>query len=137
MKMQSVLDTIRYELTRRKISQRSLEREYGWGHGYLSNVLSGRLDLKLKTLFQVLEAFELATSEFFAEIEEREQWEESRKKRKEREAEGGERLVPPGEMDHLFELLARAGDVAKDLRRREVEDEEPTPQPKVEGRGHG
>lgn len=135
MKMESVLDTIRYELTRRKISQRSLEREYGWGHGYLSNVLSGRLDLKLKTLFQVLAAFELTPSEFFAEIEEREQWEESRKKRKAR-GEVDERLVPENEMDRLFELLARAGEVAKDLRQREPEDG-PPPRPKAEGRGHG
>lgn len=136
MEMQSVLDTIRYELTRRKISQRSLEREFGWGHGYLSNVLSGRLDLKLKTLFQVLEAFELSTSEFFAEIEERAQWEESRKKRKERGEAGEERLVPENEMDRLFELLARAGEVAKDLRQREQVDG-PPPRPKLEGRGHG
>jgi len=136
MEMQSVLDTIRYELTRRKVSQRSLERKYGWGHGYLSNVLSGRLDLKLKTLFQVLEAFELSTAEFFAEIEEREQWEESRKKRKEKGEAGEERLVPENEMDRLFELLARAGEVAKDLRQRE-QLEEPPPRPKLEGRGHG
>jgi transcriptional regulator with XRE-family HTH domain len=136
MQMESVLDTIRYQLTRRKISQRSLEREYGWGHGYLSNVLSGRLDLKLKTLFQVLTAFDLKPSEFFAEIEEREEWEESRRKRKAQGTGEGERLVPPTEMDHLFELLARAGDVAKDLRRRE-QDEQPPPRPQLEGRGHG
>ena len=82
MDVQTVLDWIRYELTRRRITQRSLERRFGWAQGYLSAVLNRHLDLKLKVLFQVLEGFELSPAEFFATIEEREAWEESRRSRR-------------------------------------------------------
>lgn len=82
MDVQTVLDRIRYELSRRRVSQRSLERRFGWTRGYLSAVLWRRLDLKLKVLFQLLEGFELSPAEFFAEIEERETWEESRRSRR-------------------------------------------------------
>jgi len=79
MDVQTVLDRIRYELGRRRVTQRSLERRFGWTQGYLSAVLGRYLDLKLKVLFQVLEGLELSPAEFFAEIEEREAWEKSRR----------------------------------------------------------
>lgn len=82
MDVQTVLDRIRYELNRRRVSQRSLERRFGWTYGYLSAVLGRRLDLKLKVLFQLLEGFELSPAEFFAELEEREAWEKSRRSRR-------------------------------------------------------
>lgn len=82
MDVQSVLDGIRYELSRRRVTQRSLERRFGWKHGYLSAVLGRRLDFKLKVLFQLLEGFELSPAEFFATIEEREAWEKSRRSRR-------------------------------------------------------
>jgi transcriptional regulator with XRE-family HTH domain len=82
MDEQSVLDGIRYELSRRRVTQRSLERRFGWTRGYLSAVLGRHLDLKLKVLFQLLEGFELSPAEFFAGIEERETWEKSRRSRR-------------------------------------------------------
>jgi len=120
--VQQVCEVIRYELIRRKISQRELERRYDWGHGYLSNVLSGRLDLKVKTLFQVLEAFELSPSEFFEMVQRAEEiHSEPRSPR-------SGRLVREGQMEKLFDLMVEAGMVAQELREQK-EDEEPGEEP--------
>lgn len=94
------------EFARQRVTQRELERQFGWGHSYLSSVLSGRTDLKVKTLFQVLEALEMHPADFLAKVESDDEpdgtYEESAEQR-ELEAE---------ELDRLFELLRHAGRMA-------------------------
>lgn len=109
---------IRFELLRRKISQRELERRYDWGHGYLSNVLAGRLDLKLKTLFQVLRAFEMEPEAFFHLVKKAELIHGDAPVPKDADP-----LVEPDKMERLFDLMVEAGKVAQELRDRRPEEE--------------
>ena len=111
---------IRFELLRRRISQRELERRFDWGHGYLSNVLAGRLDLKLKTLFQVLRAFEMEPEDFFHLVKKAEMVHGDAPLPKESDP-----LVKPEKMERLFDLMVEAGKVAQELRERRPEEYEP------------
>jgi|GEM_PF-5100993 len=144
--IESTLESIRIEMIRRKISQRSLERRFDWGHGYLSNILSGRLDLKVKILYQILEAFEMSPSEFFRSLEVEHELEEAKRATLAGEAVGavpetparpeadGERLVEPARLESLFELLMQAGDVARKLHeQRGTASEEPLQQERKHG----
>lgn len=113
-----ILEALRIELARRRVTQRELERRFGWGHSYLSSVLAGRTDLKVKTLLHVLGALEVSPSEFLRRIE------EQIGEAPERKASGAtadppaqeERLVREEQLQSLFELLQQAGKVAESLR---------------------
>ena len=140
MRIEKLLEAIRMELIRQKISQRELERRYGWGHGYLSQILAGRVDLKVKTLLQVVQAFEIEPHEFLRRVAVQEAVEEAV------EAEVGTRqtheagrLVRPEQMDRLVELLLEVGEAAREIHgRKDKEAEEAEAEmPKAEAQGSG
>jgi len=66
--VQRVSEALREAIRRRKTSQRQIERVLGQGKGYLSQLLGGNVDLKLKHVFAVLEVLGLAADEFFLGI---------------------------------------------------------------------
>lgn len=49
-----------------RVGARAIERKLGWSAGTLSRVLSGRIELKFRHLFDVLEALEFPAADFFA-----------------------------------------------------------------------
>ena len=106
MTVEQVLEEIRSLLARRRVTQRDLERQFGWGHSYLSSVLAGRTELKVSTLFKILDALDVAPSEFLANIE---------GVVSPRRSAEPERLVEAQQLESLFELLQQAGKVAEGL----------------------
>jgi transcriptional regulator with XRE-family HTH domain len=106
VKVNDVLEALRLEFARQRVTQRELERQFGWGHSYLSSVLSGRTDLKVKTLFKVLDALKIHPADFLAKADSES---ESASYVEEDEE---ERLLEKEELERLFELLQRAGRVA-------------------------
>src|SRR5437660_519096 len=66
--VQRVAEALREAIRRRKVSQRQIERVLGQGKGYLSQLLGGNVDFKLKHVFAVLEVLGLAADEFFLGI---------------------------------------------------------------------
>jgi len=66
--VQRVAEALREAIRRRKVLQRQIERVLGQGKGYLSQLLGGNVDLKLKHVFAVLEVLGLAADEFFLGI---------------------------------------------------------------------
>jgi transcriptional regulator with XRE-family HTH domain len=106
VKVNDVLEALRLEFARQRMTQRELERQFGWGHSYLSSVLSGRTDLKVKTLFKVLDALKIHPADFLAKADS-----ESESSSYVEEDEE-ERLLEKEELERLFELLQRAGRVA-------------------------
>jgi len=61
------------ELLRRTIagsghSQKAAEKALGWGAGYISQILAGKVRLKFKHLFAILGAIGVAPGDFFAEL---------------------------------------------------------------------
>jgi transcriptional regulator with XRE-family HTH domain len=66
--VQRVSEALREAIRRRKTSQRQIERVLGQGKGYLSQLLGGNVDLKLKHVFAVLEVLGLEADEFFLGI---------------------------------------------------------------------
>lgn len=61
------------ELLRLKIitsghSQREVERRLDWGKGYISQLLRGSFDLKVKHVYSILEVIGIAPRAFFAEL---------------------------------------------------------------------
>jgi len=101
-----VIEAVRVEMTRRRVTQRDLERQFGWGHSYLSSVLAGRTELKVKTLFKILEAMDISPAQFLARIE----GVDLAQARSE-----PQRLVRAEQLEDLFELLQKAGKVAETL----------------------
>jgi transcriptional regulator with XRE-family HTH domain len=68
---QRLADVLRETIHRSKISQRQIERTLGQGKGYLSQLLSGNVDLKVKHVFAVLAVIGVEPEEFFQEIYDR------------------------------------------------------------------
>lgn len=109
MTVEQVLEEIRSLLARRRVTQRDLERQFGWGHSYLSSVLAGRTELKVSTLFKVLDALDVSPSVFLAGIEGVDA---------PRRSAESDRLVQAEQLDSLFDLLQQAGRVAEGLSRK-------------------
>jgi transcriptional regulator with XRE-family HTH domain len=65
---QRVADALREAIRRRKISQREVERTLGQSKGYLSLLLNGNVDLKLKHVFAVLQVIGMEPTELFLSI---------------------------------------------------------------------
>lgn len=62
---QRLSDALREAIRRRKISQREVERTLGQSKGYLSLLLHGNVDLKVKHVFAVLKVIGMEPEEFF------------------------------------------------------------------------
>jgi transcriptional regulator with XRE-family HTH domain len=69
--VQRVAEALREAIRRKKISQRQVERVLGQGKGYLSQLLGGTVDLKLKHLFAVLAVIGVEPDAFFLELYDR------------------------------------------------------------------
>ena len=63
--LKNILSLLRNVLRGSPLRQAQVDRAIGVRPGYLSQVLIGRLDLKLKVLFAVLEVLELPPEDFF------------------------------------------------------------------------
>jgi transcriptional regulator with XRE-family HTH domain len=50
------------------LSQRQLERRLGWGEGYLSQLLTGKVDLKLRHFFEIAATLDLDSGDLLAEL---------------------------------------------------------------------
>lgn len=61
------------ELLKRKIagagtSQKAVERTLGWGDGYISQILAGKVTLKFRHVFSILDVIGISPAEFFGEL---------------------------------------------------------------------
>ena len=63
-----ILERIRLRLLRSRFTQRDVERRVGFSRGYVSQLLSGAVELKYWHLMAILNALELDPSEFFGEL---------------------------------------------------------------------
>src|SRR5436853_4828335 len=63
-----VAEALREAIRRTKTSQRQVERALGQGKGYLSQLLGGNLDLKLKHVFAVLGVLGVEPDSFFQDL---------------------------------------------------------------------
>lgn len=68
---QRLSDALREAIRRKKISQREVERTLGQSKGYLSLLLHGNVDLKVKHVFAVLEVIGLEPEDFFVDLYEK------------------------------------------------------------------
>lgn len=64
----AVADLLRRKVPGCGLSQKEVERRLGWGEGYLSQVLTGKVDLKFHHFFAVLEVLRVSPRDFFAEL---------------------------------------------------------------------
>ena len=59
---------LRHHIGRSPLSQRKIEERAGFARGYLSQVLTGRLELKMAPLLTVLDTLSLPPGRFFAQL---------------------------------------------------------------------
>ena len=63
-----VAEALRDAIRSRRSSQRKVEQALHQGKGYLSQLLNGSVDLKLKHVFKVLEVIGIEPDEFFLNL---------------------------------------------------------------------
>ena len=63
-----LLARIRFLVHVSSLTQRSIEERCGFSRGYLSQILRGHIDLKIRHLLAILGAIGFAPDEFFAEL---------------------------------------------------------------------
>jgi transcriptional regulator with XRE-family HTH domain len=68
---QRLAEALRETIRRAKTSQRQIERTLGQGKGYLSQLLGGNVDLKVKHVFAILAVIGVEPEELFLEIYDR------------------------------------------------------------------
>jgi transcriptional regulator with XRE-family HTH domain len=66
-----VAEALREAIRKAKRSQRQVEQALGQGKGYLSQLLGGNVDLKLKHVFAILGVLEIEPDEFFVSLYEK------------------------------------------------------------------
>lgn len=109
------LTALRQHIGRSPLSQRKIEERVGFSRGYLSQLLSGRLDLKLVPLLRVLDALALPPGRFFRQVHSRPQrtaLEALRKRARQRH------LEPPSGLDRIRGLGDLGVESVASLRRR-------------------
>ncbi len=93
-------------------TQHRVEQELGWGPGYLSHLLHGRFDLKLRHVYEVLEVIGEDPYRFFLGVYGR--------PREEPETEGEGRGLAPAQRQEILKLVEeQVGAVLAQLRARE------------------
>lgn len=65
---QRLLHWLRFLIHISAQSQRSVEQKAGFSRGHLSQILNGRVDLKLQHVLRILEALGVSPSEFFFHV---------------------------------------------------------------------
>lgn len=68
VELRRLSEALREAIRQAKISQRQVERTLGQGKGYLSQLLGGTVDLKLKHLFAVLAVLRIEPADFFLKL---------------------------------------------------------------------
>jgi transcriptional regulator with XRE-family HTH domain len=66
-----VSEAIGEAIRRMRTSQQVVERTMGLNKGYLSQILNGNVDLRMKHIFHVLEVLNLEPGDFFLEVYDR------------------------------------------------------------------
>lgn len=104
---QRLSDALREAIRRKKISQREVERNLGQSKGYLSLLLHGNVDLKVKHVFAVLKVIGMEPEEFFQDL-----YEPSDPLKSVRD------LVHRAELDELINRVARLESSAEEPAKR-------------------
>lgn len=89
---------LRHHIGRSPLSQRKIEERAGFARGYLSQVLAGRIELKVCHLLAVLDTLSLPPGRFFAQLHprpERNALEALRNRARRRE------IAPPARFDSI------------------------------------
>lgn len=60
-----VVDLLAYAVRRKGVTRRSIEEKMGVSRGYLSELLSGEIDLRLSQILMILEALEVHPRDFY------------------------------------------------------------------------
>jgi transcriptional regulator with XRE-family HTH domain len=68
VEVRRLAEALRETIHKRKTSQRQVERALHQGKGYLSQLLNGKADLKLKQVFAVLGVLGVPPEDFFVEL---------------------------------------------------------------------
>lgn len=61
-------DFVRLKIRSTGHFQNAVERRLGWGEGYLSQLLRGNQDLKVKHVYAILRAIGVPPAEFFSQL---------------------------------------------------------------------
>lgn len=65
--VQYLKEMLATQIRRQRITRRSIEQRMGWSHGYLTRLMGGVIELKLRHVFDILAMIEVTPAEFFAE----------------------------------------------------------------------
>ena len=65
--VQYLKEMLATQIRRQRVTRRSIEQRMGWSHGYLTRLMGGVIELKLRHLFDILKMIEVSPAEFFAE----------------------------------------------------------------------
>jgi transcriptional regulator with XRE-family HTH domain len=68
VEVERVCEALRDAIRRKKSSLRSVEQALGQGRGYMSQLLGGNVDIKLKHVFSVLAVIGVQADEFFLNV---------------------------------------------------------------------
>lgn len=60
-----MVDLLAYAVRRKGVTRRSIEEKMGVSRGYLSELLSGEIDLRLSQMLMILEALEVRPRDFY------------------------------------------------------------------------
>lgn len=63
--MERVKDELKAAIRQKKRSQRWLEGKLGWGRGYISQIFTSRIELKVEHVFSLLKVLEVDPGQFF------------------------------------------------------------------------
>jgi len=69
--LRRVSEALGEAIRRRRTSQGAVERVMGLSKGYLSQLLNGNVDLRMKHIYHVLEVLKLEPEDFFLEVYDR------------------------------------------------------------------
>jgi transcriptional regulator with XRE-family HTH domain len=65
--VQYLKEMLATQIRRQRITRRSIEQRMGWSHGYLTRLMGGVIELKLRHVFDILAMIDVSPAEFFAE----------------------------------------------------------------------
>jgi len=68
VEVERVCESLREAIRRKKSSLRNVEQALGQGRGYMSQLLGGNVDIKLKHIFKVLAVIGVEPDEFFLNV---------------------------------------------------------------------
>lgn len=63
-----LMEVLALKIRRQRVTRRSIEQRMGWSHGYMTRLMSGVIELKLRHIFDILTMIGVSPAEFFAEV---------------------------------------------------------------------